>query len=198
MPSSIEYFYVIGGIGGINATYSRYVATGLNQLNGTYFADLTKTSGGCLNGVSTPVIESISLTIDRYRRSHTGSFTACDFPSGTEFLESTWEPNYEVTVDWTGGMGGISTVLQATSPSFPPFAGWLDLKILGQTILRCSKAYDMDEADDTNTTLPGLTYYLNSGEIWLVSGSQNNCGTSGAVLSPYYLAGTIASDVVAV
>lgn len=192
MPASFEYYDIKGHFGGLLAFYARYVVTGLDQLNGTYFSDITKQ--GC-NLLADSFSDVITITVDRYRRGHTGAFTECDWDD--EIYESTYEPNFELTINSIGSMGMVSLLEFTASPSVPPFALWAFPELFAKTILRCSKGYDMYEATDTDT-FKTQTYSLNSGEVWIQTVTRMECGNSGPDLSSGYVIGSIESEIVVV
>jgi hypothetical protein len=192
LPSSFQYTSITQGFAGVGAFYARYVVAGLDQINGTYFSTLSKSGCGFL---AEELAEGFTLTVDRYRRGHTGAFVFCDFDA--EIFESTYSPNFELLMNWQGGLGGVSRLALTTSPAVPPFALWAFPDLFAKTILRCSKNYDMYEAEDTEI-FKSRDYAVNSGQVWIQATTVMDCGNSDPDLSAGYVIGTIESEIVVV
>lgn len=192
LPASFEYYDIKGDFGGAFAFYARYVVTGLDQFNGTYFSSITRQGCGLVADFFSDVI---SITVDRYRRGHTGAFTDCDWD--TEIYESTYEPNHQISIGSIALTGILSAIAFATSPDVPLFASWAFPELFARTVLRCSKSYDMYEATDT-TSFKSQTYSVNSGDIWLYAGTRMECSNPGPDLNNAYVIGSIESEIVVV
>lgn len=178
--------------------YNIYKLSGLDALNGTYFMPLKLYTSGCIFEQESPLSEFEDLSLAQSGRAHADPLfnPICTWEDEVEGI--TYIPRVLLTIDYVTSIGPtaiLETIIRPDKELDDPGEG--PMQLFAKTVLRCSKQYDMYEATDTATPWPGgESYPVSSGEIWITGPNRRSCSAGGNVLNPYYVVGSIESELV--
>lgn len=127
LPSEYVFRYQTTGLGTRNITL--VTLTGLDAANGTYFYEATKTTGGCVDTVPTPLSESFTVTSDKENDFFAFGNSSC-YPTSS----STSTASINLSLTGSGGASGGGAVITAGETGI--------LFLRGESGARCTDDYD--------------------------------------------------------